>query len=405
MNGRGTTKTIERELREIAQGDMPADLFRAALRRQLLQQAEKMAPRPERRVERSAREAIRPVRPGAGLRVRGGRVWNGLSPRWSVALTAAILLVVLASTGYATEPIINQLFGRSPDTGQPLGIALDLSQTAGGYTMTLHRAYADRQYIILGYTVTSADGHPVNGVQPVADAGVVNDPTLAALPRLTDEHGQAMPALGGSGYSSVQSNAQLTTYSAATIPGNVSRITLHLEANAMEVPRNHTIAVVQGKWAFTFTVPVAPSRIAEPRQTVVDRNGWAVTLERVAITPTMVGAMLRGAGTEAHVELIAGDKHYILPAPGGYEGDAETGRAMKACFAESRQCSDLWKGVAATYGASADVQDGRAGGATGWMESLQNQRGQWTLIVTAAKQPGKLAQPQGGPWIFHFAMP
>jgi hypothetical protein len=402
MNASGNMKIIERDLTELARDGVAADQFRLALRLQLMEQATSEA---EARGGYPVVAAVRPVTGPARSRIWTPTQLFGLVPRWGAMLTAALLLIVLAGTSYATEPIINQLFGRSPDTNQLLGTAFNLTQTANGYTMTLQRAYADRQVIIIGYTITGEDGRPANGVQPVADARVLDDPAVSAFPVLTDDQGQEIPVLGGSGYSAPQANAMVNTYSGASIPPNTRRITLHLQAGAMEVPQaNHEMAVARGRWAFTFTIPVAPSRIAQPHQTVVDHTGWAVTLDRVAITQTQVGVVLRGAGTDAQVELIAGNHHYTLPAPGGFDGDSATGLAMKECLVQGRQCPDLWKNVSATYGASADLLDGHIGEAIGWAKELQDEPDEWTLVVTAAPQPGALYQPRGGPWVFHFTM-
>ncbi len=402
MKGKGNADIVVRDLREFARGDATTDGFKMILRHHLLQQT--MDP-----LNVDAAAVHSPATPERSERSRSAAPnWIpvlklGMLPRWGVVLTAALLVIVLAGTGYATEPIINQLFDRSPDTNQPLGQAFNLSQTVNGYTMTLSRAYADRQFIIVGYTVSGPGGRVINGLSPMSDG-----PGSFPLPSLTDGEGHDIRSLGGSGYN----EGTISTYSGATISAGATQITLHLRADVMQMPQPGcsaaacSMVTVKGPWTFTFTIPVAPSRIGEPQQTVRDGHGWPVTLERVAITPTQVGVTLRGAGTEASVELIAGGKHYALVAPGGYDGaDAGIGRAMKECFAQGRQCPDLWKSVGAVYGDSADLQDGHVGGAVTWARELQNQHGEWTLIVTASPQAGKLFQPQGGPWVFHFTMP
>src|SRR5262249_41562525 len=92
-----------------------------------------------------------PARPG---RLRGRRAAGA-----GLALAA---LLVAGATAYAGGPVLNRLLTMDDqfrtEDAQRLGRTLNLSQTLGDVTMSVQWAYADRQRVLVGYTIACADG-------------------------------------------------------------------------------------------------------------------------------------------------------------------------------------------------------------------------------------------------------
>ena len=90
--------------------------------------------------------------------------WARLMPttRLGWAFLALALCLLIGTGAWAVGSAVDRLFQVAPGlnhVGQAgLSQELDLSQTLDGVTVTLERAYADANRVVVGYTVSSADG-------------------------------------------------------------------------------------------------------------------------------------------------------------------------------------------------------------------------------------------------------
>lgn len=291
------------------------------------------------------------------------------APRRLVTVAASLLLagVVLAGTVYAIEPILSRALDLDPGTQQILKDnqyqVLDVTHTIGGTTLTVQRAYADANRIIIGYTTTKQPGSSDN---PASHDEFV----------LMTQDGTVLPSRGGAGYRDPgQAEASVISYDAASITGNLREVRLRLEVRAPEV----------ATWSFDFSLPFHPGRVAVPRQSVT-ANGGTATLERVVVTPSETRVYLRGVGDYPIAKLSVG----------GWLGgwDSERGPV----------------GVITSW----TTPDGLT--VISYAAALSNRHGDWTLTVSlagniAVAQPASTGtssqaiQPTGGPWTFHFDVP
>jgi hypothetical protein len=107
---------------------------------------------------------------------------------WSTALALALVAaLVLGATSYAALPTVRRLLllDAQLSTADPaaLGQPLDLRQTIGGVTVAVEWLHVEPERVLVGYTVTSADGQRF-------DAGI---------PTLTPRGGAELEYVGGYG--------------------------------------------------------------------------------------------------------------------------------------------------------------------------------------------------------------
>ncbi len=111
---------------------------------------------------------------------------------------ASVMTLVLSTGVYAASTIFRQLFQTDPGLQQVellgLGHDLNISQTVDGVTVTLGRAYADANRVVLAFTVRSEDGRQytvgpanltaINGTafESTAGFGTVISPALNPPP-------------------------------------------------------------------------------------------------------------------------------------------------------------------------------------------------------------------------------
>jgi len=335
--------------------------------------------------------------------------WKRLPSRAGV-LTLALVGLLLAGTGYAALPLIQQNLSGSPEGQQMLayGKTMHMMRTVAGFTVSLEFAYADQTGGLLGYTITASDGRAFGN-------------ELAQV-TLTTPDGTNVPITGGSG-TGAQAGLTGNFIGFGSIPDLNGRneAPLRLSVNALETNWPNGISqTVVGPWVFDFTAPIAPTRFIEPHQTVV-ADDWAVTLESILMTPPGTWVTLRGAGPDADVEILAGGKSYHLYESGDGATGAGPGRAVKLCFAAHRRCPDLWKDLDATYEAVAmepacsllcrlrgdkpGLQEDKAKTAE-WMRELRQAHGEWTIVVRPDPSfTNPIFALRGGPWVFHVRIP
>lgn len=277
---------------------------------------------------------------------------------------ALVAVLVLSGVAYAGEPLLNRVLRADPGTQQILDSGLftevGVSHALGAATVTIERAYADANRVVLGYTLTRA-------------AGVLRSESPTIQLKLGLRDGTLLPERAAAGYaSSLPSDVQVVSYDAAAITGSPSLVPLRLTAQASE----------GGTWTFDFSLPFHAGRVAQPHQRVTAGGGTA-TLERIVLTPSEMRVYLAGVGEYAITRLSIG---------GWLDGwDSDHGSVGPVT--------------------SWTTDDGQT--AISFPAALYQRHGEWTLdvsldpnIVTArSAHDASPPPPTGGPWKFQFVVP
>lgn len=309
-----------------------------------------------------------------------------LWPPHRAGVTAAAVLAVFvlcAAAAPVAFPILEQAFNMRPDTQRIIaenrGTRVNLSQTVNGFTVTIERVYADAHQIIIGYTVSGPPGRAFNNFS-------LSDRQGRNLPTLTDTRGAELPQALVSWGAGVDvregKGGYVRVYDGAGVTGAPTEITLRWEVPVLDVYERTAAPIagascdgqtcaynVAGPFAFDFTVPFDPGRVAESHQTV-EVGGTPVTLERVVVARTGTRVFLRGAGPNAGVTLSVDGATHTLRSPGAVRSP--------------------WD-ISETFDYVTPA-------------ALHDKRGEWVLVVTAGhRQSDTLVQ--GGPWTFRFVVP
>jgi Domain of unknown function (DUF4179) len=149
----------------------------------------------------------------------------------------AIMALLLTGVAFAGETLLNRVFRMDPGTEQILQDdqyqAINVSHSFAGATLTVERAYADANHIIVAYTVRLA-------------GGTAPDPLVAVS--LRTRSGAVLPVRGGAGYTDRTTSTDVTSFDAADIRGAPSAVSLRLEARAQAGPR----LARSGGWTLRF---------------------------------------------------------------------------------------------------------------------------------------------------------
>jgi hypothetical protein len=184
-----------------------------------------------------------------------------------------------------------------------------MSQTVGGYTVTLYPLYADANRIALTYTVQSVYPlpgklsmcEPLPGQDPFCPdhppAGMSPSPLPtreAYRPQLTGAGGEDFPWVEVPPRQAAQLGTpigSLLMFDSQLSPDRLpAELKLHLTLNTVriQVPQDDGVAItgqVKGPFTFDFSLPVDPvRRIAEVNQTLTTDLGDKITLNRVIAT-------------------------------------------------------------------------------------------------------------------------
>ena len=332
--------------------------------------------------------------------------WARVMPATRLGWAFLVLTLFLAfgAVTYAVAPIVERLFQQEAGLRHVeqanLVQELNLSQTVDGVTVTLERAYADANRIVVGFTIKGPNGQRYD----------------AHHLTLTDAAGTVFSGMLGYGVTGQSDILQVSlppgegayvlAFDAAPVEGAPAELDLRLVMEVKEFvlpsyapeppptpvsppaepPASMVVealpapeGAIIGPFTFDFRVPFIPGRVAEVNQTVEDA-GMAVRLERVVVTPSETRVYLRfdsPGGAEMRWIPIA-----MLKAPGDEESESY--------FA---------------YSANDDPPVHRYG----FLAPLYDQRGEWELTVTELvgsdlAQPGEQTR-LAGPWVFRFRVP
>lgn len=306
-----------------------------------------------------ARRPLPQPSPGRGLRRLVGSL-QGL-PRVVAIPAVLMLMVVLGGAAYVVIPaVFNVDAGTRSLMAGDLGVPLNLSRTADGYTVTVTRGYADANRVIIAYTIRSAGGQPLGRLRPFTA-------------KLTTSSG--VPLIDHGGGTRGPDGAFLDSYDAGPISGNPSSVTLHLTipspATLLETGGTSGPGTDTGSpFSFTFTVPFFAGRVANPNEAQT-AGGTTVTLERVVVAPSETRVYLSGLG---------GTGLYADLSVDGWDSAHDSGTGVQGI---------VWQ-----------TPDGLI--ACDFPQALTGKHGEWTLTVKAGPATADGRQVTGGPWTFHF---
>jgi len=339
-----------------------------------------------------------------------------------VSLTLALILAFGAGA-YALSPAIGRLFQQEPGLKSVdearLVQEFALSQTIDGVTVTLTRAYADANRIIIGFTIQDTEPSRRPSRRYEAHPLVLTDATGAVFPQTF--------GLGVTGQSDLfdvslppGEGAYVLAFDAAAVTGTPEELHLQLVMGLEELainpsalnqppasteeallslnvapeppsleqpaPGEPIVEVLEplpkgdilGPFTFEFSVPFLSGQTVEVQQTV-EANGIAIRLERVVVTPSETRATLCFQPPE-------GKKAWLLLTEDGGQ--------------------DILSPIA-------DIADQGTGGEEchrlTYPGELASQGGMTTLSVTELMgYDGSPADDQrrlAGPWEFRFQMP
>jgi hypothetical protein len=323
---------------------------------------------------------------------------------WAGLMLGAILL--FGGVAYALNPALSQVFrqffpGWRHIEEAHLAQELHLSQTLDGVTVTLERAYADANEIVVGYTVK----------------GLTDQRLHVSRINLTDEQGTVFSEMAGAGVTGASDilgvqlppgeGAYVTSFDASPVEGTPAslrlRLTMHLAklvpvdqapptpTTPLTEPSSSTVIVVPamtlreeivgGPFTFDFSVPFIPGRTVEVQQTV-EAAGVAVRLKRVVITPSETRA------TVCFEPSDGGTREWTLIAA----LDAGDGQ-------------ELFAGMVSRLSGDGEANCHRVT----YPAALTRRSGLWTLTVTELigcdpTRPGEDVR-LAGPWVFRFTVP
>jgi hypothetical protein len=255
------------------------------------------------------------------------RRWWGARQQRRRSTLAACLLALLCLTGVAyvglpaMERALRMNAGSQELMDRNLGVAVNQSRTVDGFTVTVERAYADANQVMIAYSVRGPEGRAFLDLSP----GGGKD--LSLQPTLTDSRGRKLwgPDSWGEGAESGVA-ASVQTYRVEAIAPGQEELRLRLRVPAVvaeekvgdvnldtdrSLPYEDSCTErstpvrcfnVPGPLTWEFVVPVEESRIAVLGQTA-RAGGKSVTLGRVVVSPTVTRVYLRGVDLGARPQL------------------------------------------------------------------------------------------------------
>jgi hypothetical protein len=288
--------------------------------------------------------------------------WFGLVPKTRLAWAFLPLIVLLLGGAvYAASSLLSELFQKHAPQIEEAGLAqeMELSQTINGITVSLERAYADSNVVMVGFRVSGPDAR----YQP-------------EVGKLLTADGQNLPGMigVGSGSKTIMGDwnaselAMIYTFDTSFLRNVPSELSLILEADIADLPIIGESKILAGPFRFEFDVPLHGGKSIDIGQTI-ETTGVPVTLEQVMISPWGVRAVL---------QLPDGDKYMPIVSLTLPNGDLVNGALIKHVEASIVQYS---------------------------MGDFTGQVGEWTMVVSELVSSDTPQQRLAGPWVFRFDVP
>ncbi len=236
-----------------------------------------------------------------------------------LSLMLALVLVVLVGAGatFADLNIVQKALALLPGGTDPhYAVTLDQSRTACGFTVTLRRAYADENRLVIGYDVTTPAGRALRDASlpglTAADArgvqlmqfnstSTADNGLIAGNTRGNAQEFDTSTILQGVGRPLHLHLSAPAIVAGEIVTGSIPLTTPACEkdgpANRVGVNKPTRRVTVVGAFAFDIVVPFSPHvRMAAPHITGVSPRGTRVRLERIVVTPTEARLYVRLLG-------------------------------------------------------------------------------------------------------------
>jgi len=288
--------------------------------------------------------------------------WFGLVPKTRLAWAfLPFVVLLLGGAVYGASSLLSELFQRHAPQLEEAGLAqeLELSQTINGITVSLERAYADSNVVLVGFTVNGPDTR-----------------YQAEISGLSTADGQNLSGMIGVGTGSkeimgnLNSSATIYTFDASTLKDLSSELNLILEVNVADSPMIGESKTLAGPFRFEFDVPFHAGKSIDAGQTV-ESAGVPVTLEQVTISHWGVRAVFQIPGGKDYATIAS----LTLP-----NGDEASGSLV---MHRETSIVNYFRG------------------------DFTEQSGEWTLTVSelVLDSPNTPQQRLAGHWVFQFDIP
>lgn len=240
---------------------------------------------------------------------------RGLGTRRVVLRPLLILAAFVLLTGAVAGGmgLLDQLFESSGMPGWRVAWdraeRLDLAQTDAGITITLERAYADLNQVLVGFTVEGLEAAPVSGhgePYPIEWTADLRDPagrlaqewaTSGTGTAITDANLSAVGNFWEGAVTPVAGTWVLTFTSVGFNAGGFVSGECTVGATDPACINPPPNAMVDGSWRFEFALPAPAGTVVSPNVSVTQGQA-TLTLTELRISPTMIAARiaLRVAG-------------------------------------------------------------------------------------------------------------
>lgn len=206
----------------------------------------------------------------------------------ATALVIGLLLcttVVYAYGGSALDALLHQLQGAHQSPQTHLYTDLNQSQTIDGFTLTLSKAYADANRVILGYTIAPSHG-----------SATAMNPFVPGLAQLKTRQGIPLPSMIGNESTSTGILGLVLNFDALPIQGTPPQLQLQLKMPYSDQPQNQAQRI-QGWLTYDFAVPFhSARRVAVVHQSQTS-NGHTIILDHLVVSQSETRLCMSGGTT------------------------------------------------------------------------------------------------------------
>ena len=218
-------------------------------------------------------------------------------------LMLALLLLLIAGAVGATIGLLDRMIEQSNAgwrTAWDRAEVVGMRETDAGVTVTLERAYADLNQVLVGFTVEGLGGSSSVAEAPVEWRAVITDPSgRAAEDWATSATGRQQAETGLSAFiqtweggAAQVGGTWVLTFSSIGQPGDgMVPGQCTVGATDPECVNPPPSGMVEGTWTFAFELPAPAGTVMAPSvaETV---DAATVTVTELVISPTMVRAAL-----------------------------------------------------------------------------------------------------------------
>jgi hypothetical protein len=317
---------------------------------------------------------------------RKQRVHWWFAPKTRLAwVLLPLILLLIAGTVYGASTLVKELFHKFATDVEKAGLAheLNLSQTIDGVTVSLERAYADANVVLVGFTVSGpktryhADFGELSTIDGQDIPGMIGIGTVPGSDIILGDWGKS------------ERVAMIAAFDASMIKGMPAELSLRLETSIAESPIFGESQALTGPFIFEFSVPFHFGKVIDVEQTV-EEAAVSITLEDVVISPWATRATFRFQSQDNTFSPIVS-----LELPNGDIKNVSFGKYLETSSAQY------------------------------FTGDFTNEHGDWTVVISelvfhpditkATEVPGSEGKVftgkaedtkrLAGPWIFHFQVP